>query len=119
MAYLNRVGGKTPAFCGWADIQGGESCHLRSCRLRGACPKRLRVIYNLDDPGFTKDFLESPGLKKVLPKIRRYIPECSMIGTLLEHAATPAIIASSNKGVMQHDGLSWEVLDTLLSAAAS
>ncbi len=39
-----------------------------------------------------------------------------MIGTLLEHAATPAIIASSNKGVMQHDGLSWEVLDKLRRA---
>ncbi len=111
VAYLNRVGGKNARILRLGGhSKGGNLAIYAAAGCEEPVQKRLRVIYNLDGPGFTKDFLESPGLKKVLPKIRRYIPECSMIGTLLEHAATPAIIASSNKGVMQHDGLSWEVL---------
>ena len=45
----------------------------------------------------------------LLPKITRIIPQYSIIGTLLEHAKEPVIVSSSNKGLIQHDGFSWEI----------
>ena len=45
----------------------------------------------------------------MMPKIIRIIPEYSIIGTLLEHEKEPVIVASSSKGLLQHDAFSWEV----------
>ena len=56
------------------------------------------------------EFFEKPGYQRISNRIKRYIPESSIIGMLLEHVAEPAVIRSDQKGVMQHDGLSWEVV---------
>ena len=66
-------------------------------------------IYSNDGPGFSKEFQELPETKQMMDKIIRIIPEYSIIGTLLEHEKEPIIVASSSRGLLQHDGFSWEV----------
>ncbi len=66
-------------------------------------------IYNNDGPGFSPDMLDNPAYQKMLPKIYTYVPQSSVVGMLLEHAEDYRIVRSSQKGLWQHDALSWEV----------
>lgn len=88
--------------------KGGNLAVYAAACCEETIQDRILEIYNNDGPGFTKEFFEKPGLKRVRGRIRRYIPESSIIGMLLEHVAEPTVIQSTQKGVMQHDGLSWE-----------
>ena len=72
--------------------------------------KRLLAAYNNDGPGFSKAVLESEAFRRVEEKIHTYIPESSIVGMLLEHAEDYTIIDSTNRSLMQHEPLSWNVL---------
>lgn len=92
--------------------KGGNLAIYAAVGSKDEYQDRIVTVYNNDGPGFTKEFLESEKLVRVRPKIRRYIPESSIIGMLLEHTVDPYIIKSSQKAILQHDGFSWEVLGT-------
>lgn len=46
----------------------------------------------------------------MLTKFYRYIPEESIVGMLFEHSVHPVVVKSVQKGVLQHNGFTWEVL---------
>ena len=46
----------------------------------------------------------------LIGKIHTFIPESSIVGMLLEHAEDYMIIDSTNRSLMQHEPLSWNVL---------
>lgn len=71
---------------------------------------RLLEAYNNDGPGFGHDLLDTPEYRRVAEKLYTYIPESSIVGVLLEHAEDYAVIASSNKAMLQHEAMSWNVL---------
>lgn len=109
--YLNRIGGiqSRPIRIG-GHSKGGNLAIYAAAGCDAQVKDKIIEIYNNDGPGFTSEFLESEGLQAIKPKIRRYIPESSIIGMLLEHTVEPIMIKSSQKGPLQHDGFSWEVL---------
>ena len=74
--------------------------------------ERIERIYNNDGPGFSAAMMEKAIYRKMLPKIYTYVPQSSIVGMLLEHAESYRIVKSSQKGIMQHDALSWEVIGT-------
>ena len=88
--------------------KGGNLAIYGSVMCKSAHEKILE-IYSNDGPGFSREFQELPEMKEMMPKIVRIIPEYSIIGTLLEHEKEPVIVASSSKGLLQHDAFSWEV----------
>ena len=88
--------------------KGGNLAIYGSVMCKSAHEKILEIHSN-DGPGFSREFQELPETKEMMPKIIRIIPEYSIIGTLLEHEKEPVIVASSSKGLLQHDGFSWEV----------
>lgn len=88
--------------------KGGNLAIYGSVMCKSAHDKILE-IYSNDGPGFSKEFQESPETAEMMPKIIRIIPEYSIIGTLLEHEKQPIIVASTSRGLLQHDGFSWEV----------
>lgn len=88
--------------------KGGNLAIYGSVMCKSAHEKILE-IYSNDGPGFSREFQELPEMKEMMPKIIRIIPEYSIIGTLLEHEKEPVIVASSSKGLLQHDGFSWAV----------
>ena len=73
---------------------------------------RIETVWSHDGPGFKREFLENEGLMRIVPRIRKFIPDTSVIGMLLEHPTEPHIIVSNAKGVMQHAPLSWEIVGT-------
>lgn len=96
-----RVGGHSKG--GHLAVYGAAACDE-------AIQKNIIKVYDNDGPGFLEDFFDTPGFQRIRPLIQRTIPESSVIGMLLEHVVEPVIIRSSQKGVMQHDGLSWQVM---------
>ena len=88
--------------------KGGNLAIYGSVMCKSAHEKILE-IYSNDGPGFSREFQELSEMKEMMPKIIRIIPEYSIIGTLLEHEKEPVIVASSSKGLLQHDAFSWEV----------
>ena len=88
--------------------KGGNLAIYGSVMCKSAHEKILE-IYSNDGPGFSREFQELPEMKEMMPKIIRISPEYSIIGTLLEHEKEPVMVASSSKGLLQHDGFSWEV----------
>jgi len=54
--------------------------------------------------------MNDPGYRRILPKVRSYVPQSSVIGMLLEHEEPYTIIKSNQIGIMQHDPYTWMVM---------
>lgn len=80
------------------------------------CPKtiqkRIIDVTNHDGPGFDKLIIEKEEYKNIIEKVHTYIPQSSIIGRLLEHEEEYIIVKSTQRGIMQHDIYSWQVLGT-------
>lgn len=71
--------------------------------------RKIIEIYNNDGPGFRKKEYESKMYRRMLRKLRMFVPEESIVGMLLRHPKDYTVIKSSYRGVLQHDGVSWLV----------
>ena len=71
---------------------------------------RITQVYNNDGPGFTEFLMGDPGYRKMVPKIRTFVPQSSVIGMLLEHEEPYTIIRSNQVSILQHEIYSWEVV---------
>ena len=67
-------------------------------------------MYNNDGPGFCDDVIETPEYKEMIENVHTYIPQSSVIGRLMNHREKYTVVKSVQKGIMQHDLYSWEVL---------
>ena len=76
---------------------------------------RVLEVYNQDGPGFSAEFLEDPGYRSILPKIRTYLPQGSMIGVVLYRAEPVIIVQSHETSIMQHDPFSWNICGTAIT----
>ena len=73
---------------------------------------RIINVTNHDGPGCDETIIEKPEYKRILDKLYTYIPQSSVIGRLLEHEEKYKVVKSLEKGIMQHDIYSWQVLGT-------
>ena len=73
---------------------------------------RLIKVYNNDGPGFSKNVVGLEEYRDVADRIETIIPESSVVGIMLEHDEKFTIVKSTQKGLLQHDAFSWEVLGT-------
>lgn len=71
---------------------------------------RIIGIYNNDGPGFQEKFMESEGYHRIVPIIHTILPKSSVVGMLMEHLEDYVVVNSNQKGIMQHNAMSWEVL---------
>ena len=76
---------------------------------------RVLEIYNQEGPGFSREFLDDPGYQAILPKIRTYVPQGSIIGMILYRLEEINIVKSSQTGIMQHDPFSWDICGTRMT----
>ncbi len=90
--------------------KGGNLAVFAAARSSPMLQKRILEVYNHDGPGFTDYMMGDPGYLAMVPRIRTYIPQSSVIGMLLEHEEPYMVIRSKTVGLLQHDPYSWEVL---------
>lgn len=84
-------------------VYGGAFCDDMAKRC-------ITRIYSNDGPGFSKQVAESEEYKSVQDRIMRIIPQTSIVGMLFENPARCCVVQSNQRGVLQHDGFSWQVM---------
>ena len=107
--YLQKISEHTDGMLRVGGHSKGGNLAIYGSVMCKSAHEKIFEIYSNDGPGFSREFQELPEMKEMMPKIIRIIPEYSIIGTLLEHEKEPVIVASSSKGLLQHDAFSWEV----------
>lgn len=106
----NTTRGITPKYRIGGHSKGGNLAIYAASKCSKKVKRRIMEIYNNDGPGFSKEMMDDEDYRETLAKVHAYVPEASIIGMLLEHRGHYTIVGSSQKGIMQHDALSWEVL---------
>lgn len=111
LRYLNELAeeGSEPIYLA-GHSKGGNLAVYSAAKCNKSIQQRIPEVFNHDGPGFTESMMRDPGYLAVLPKIRTYIPQSSIVGMLLEHEEPYTVIKSSNIGFMQHDPYSWEII---------
>lgn len=89
--------------------KGGNLAVFAAARSSPLVQSRIREVFNNDGPGFNSYLMGDPGYLAMVPKIRTFVPQSSVIGMLMEHEEPYTVIRSSSVGVMQHAPYSWEV----------
>ena len=114
LQYLTETAGRYPGrvFAVGGHSKGGNLAVYAAAKVPASIQKRISSIWSNDGPGFQKSFPESRGYKRIRDRIRSIVPESSVVGMLLSHDNSYEIVSSSQIGLMQHDGFSWEVEGT-------
>lgn len=111
LAYLegvaDRLRGKLYV-CGHS--KGGNLAVYAGVRASYRTRRKILEIYNFDGPGFYDLNSLGDAFDEMLPKIHSFVPETAVVGMLLEPVGEQNVVKSSNKGLLQHDAMSWEVL---------
>ena len=90
--------------------KGGNLSVYAAAKCGELLQMRIVEVHNQDGPGFSEAMMNDPGYRAILPKLRSYVPQSSVIGLLLEHEEPHTIIKSNQIGIMQHDPYSWQIL---------
>lgn len=90
--------------------KGGNLAVFAAARSSPLLQKRILEVYNNDGPGFTQYMMGDPGYISIVPRIKTYIPQSSVIGMLLEHEEPYIVIKSKTVSLLQHDPYSWEIM---------
>lgn len=90
--------------------KGGNIAVYASIFVSDNIKDRIINVYNNDGPGFCEDVIESAEYQEIIKKVHTYIPQSSIIGRLMNHREKYTVVESTQKGIMQHDLYSWQIL---------
>lgn len=90
--------------------KGGNLSLYSAVHCSKEIQERIIRVFSHDGPGFRKSILKTQEYMNIKERIEAFVPQMSIVGMLMEHDENYTVIKSVNKGTMQHDGFSWEVL---------
>ena len=90
--------------------KGGNMAVYSAARCQPEIQERITAVHNHDGPGFQAAVIREPGYRAILPKVRTFVPQSSVVGMLLEHEEPYTVVRSRQLSLLQHDPYSWEVL---------
>lgn len=91
--------------------KGGNVAVYAATYLDEEYQDKIEHVYSNDGPGFIKDTLDLEKFAKIKEKCTLIIPTDSIVGCFFENYIEDVkIVASSKKGVNQHDGFSWSLM---------
>ena len=89
--------------------KGGNFAIFSSLYCDESIRSRIVNIYSYDGPGFRNEVIESEVYNNMLPKIKCFIPQVSIVGMLLGNASEPKIVKNTAIGIKQHYAYNWEL----------
>lgn len=99
--------------------KGGNLAVFAAARMTEAQRRNILRIYDLDGPGFAPEVFDMGRIRAVYPMITRILPAYDVIGQLFfENIPDTRYVFSTNKGILQHDLISWSIDGPHLSNAA-
>lgn len=110
-AYLKQIAEKYPQDRIYlvGHSKGGNFAQYALSAIDPAIQDRVILAYSFDGPGFFYKVFNSPGFKRTQSKMKTYLPEGSIIGTMLDHPERVLIVKSSAPMKDQHDPRRWKV----------
>lgn len=112
-SYLENAAKSNPSCQGirvTGHSKGGNLAVYSAVNCSSDVKKRLINVWSNDGPGFNKKILEDEDYIELRPIIKSFVPENAVVGMLLEHDENYTVVKSRQKGLFQHDGISWEVM---------
>ncbi len=89
--------------------KGGNLAVYSAVQCGEEIQRRIVAVYNNDGPGFSSDILQTEAYRRMEGRILTIVPQSSVVGMLLTHAESYAVVCSGQTGLWQHDGFSWAV----------
>ncbi|WP_294753159.1 Mbeg1-like protein [uncultured Ruminococcus sp.] len=89
--------------------KGGNFAIFSSLYCNEQIRDRIVNIYSYDGPGFRDEVIGSEVYKNMLPRIKCFIPQVSIVGMLLGNSSEPKIVKNSAIGIKQHFAYNWEL----------
>lgn len=89
--------------------KGGNLAVYAACNNDEKVIERIIEIYNNDGPGFSLETLKVPEYQKIAKKIKKFVPEGCVFGIMLEYLEEMIVVKSDAKGLMQHNGFTWQI----------
>ena len=89
--------------------KGGNLSLYASAMQEETVQNRIEQIYCWDSPGVHSSILDKEGYQRVVSKAKRYIPQDSIVGLMLESKVPYHIIESQGSGISQHSALMWNI----------
>jgi hypothetical protein len=90
--------------------KGGNIAIYASSFCSYLTKERIIEVFNNDGPGLSDSCSKKEEYLQMLDRIHTFIPQSSVIGRLLTHKEKYTVVLSKEKGIMQHDVYSWQVL---------
>lgn len=92
--------------------KGGNLASYAASQIEPKYQERIQSIYSYDAPGLNHSVIISQGYQTISDKIKRYIPQGSIVGMMLETPKQAQIVKSTAiGGLAQHDTFSWQISD--------
>ena len=91
--------------------KGGNLSLYASAMQEEDIQNRIQQIYCWDAPGVHRSILSTEGYQRIVSKAKRYIPQDSIVGLMLESQVPYHIIESQGSGISQHSALMWDIED--------
>lgn len=108
--YLNKVAGKIKgAILTGGHSKGGNLAIYAAMNCKPSVQKRLEQIYSMDGPGFRTEILEQGHYDRIAARVKKILPQSSLVGMLFERSKDFEVIESRAIGLLQHDPMSWVV----------
>ncbi|WP_300410823.1 Mbeg1-like protein [Lagierella sp.] len=87
--------------------KGGNLALFSLTHCKEESYKKIVGAYNFDGPGLQSKILKGEVKRRANEKMTHYIPEGSVVGTLLEQEGEIKIVSSTEKNFAQHDIFYW------------
>ncbi len=108
--YVNAVASKYRNIYIGGHSKGGNLAVYSAVFADKRVKNKIVAVFNNDGPGFKQRLLSTPEYLDITDRIITLVPQSSVVGMLLEHEESYSVVRSTQKGVLQHDGFSWEVM---------
>ncbi|WP_309070647.1 Mbeg1-like protein [Arthrobacter sp.] len=89
--------------------KGGNLAVYAAMKQDAPAQERIVAVYNSDGPGLGPGIADDVALARISGRIVRIVPEFAVIGRIFDGDVSTHIVASSARGLMQHDIMTWQV----------
>lgn len=89
--------------------KGGNLAVFAAMSSDAALQERILRVYSHDGPGFKPQVAERYEYGRIADKVKKILPESSVVGMLLESGNSYYVVESSAHGFMQHNSYTWVV----------
>ncbi|MBR2766180.1 MAG: DUF2974 domain-containing protein [Blautia sp.] len=90
--------------------KGGNLAEYAAAYCRDDIQKAITQIYDMDGPGFSRKALQTSRFEAIKDRVKFYVPGFSIIGMLMHHHRMPVVVRSSERTIMAHDAMTWQIL---------